>query len=117
MRLRNRPSLQALCHRTPNVARRLRVFRNAANFTQDALARRAGLAAKYISEIENGHANPSIAVLARLVEQGLDMPIAKFFDEPEELRADLMQIESIFAAMPAATRRIALRVMRALADV
>lgn len=94
------------------------MFREAAGLTQEALAQRAHLAAKYISEIENGHANPSIAVLARLVEQGLGVPLAAFFaaDMPGDIRDDLAKLEALFAAQPAVMRRRALRVLKALAE-
>lgn len=116
MAVRKSLTIEQLRYKSPNVASRLRAFREAAELTQDSLGRRAGLAPKYISEIENGHANPSISVLARLVEQGLGMPLASFFasDAPDEIRSDLAKLDALFAAQPAATRRLALRIMRAL---
>lgn len=101
-----------------NVAGRVREFREAAGLTQETVARRAHLAAKYISEIENGHANPSIAVLARLVEQGIGVPLSGFFSDvaPQELRDDLARLESLFAGQTTAVRRLALRVLRSLCE-
>lgn len=58
---------------------RLRHFREAQGLTQEALARGAGLTAKFVSQIENGHTNPSIEVVTRLVEQGLELPMSAFF--------------------------------------
>jgi transcriptional regulator with XRE-family HTH domain len=74
-----------------DVARRLRRFREAADITQEVVAKRAGVSAKFISEIENGHVNPSIALVARLVEDGLEIPMSAFFsdDKTDELRGDL----------------------------
>lgn len=116
------PILRALRSRSKassgQVSRRLRAFREEANLTQERLAQRAQVATNTISEIENGHLNPSIAVLARLVEQGLGVPLAAFFaaDAPSELRDDLAKLEALFAGQSAVTRRRALRVLKALCD-
>lgn len=121
MAVRQSPILQALRSRSRTsgqVSRRLRAFREEADFTQEQLAQRAQVATNTISEIENGHLNPSIAVLARLVELGLEMPLAAFFgaDKPGELRDDLAKLEALFAAQSAVMRRRALRVLKALCD-
>jgi transcriptional regulator with XRE-family HTH domain len=98
-----------------DVARRLRTFREAAALTQEALGQRADIQAKYISEIENGHANPSIAVLSQLIERGLGIPLATFFT-PSDASDDLAKLVALFAGQPVATRKRALRVLRALID-
>lgn len=115
------PILGALRSRSKTigqVSRRLRAFREAAELTQERLAQRSQVATNTISEIENGHLNPSVAVLAKLVEQGLGVPLAAFFaaDTPSELRDDLTKLEALFAGQSAATRRRALRVLKALCD-
>ncbi len=48
------------------VALNLRRLRHAANLTQEELARRAALSARYIGRIESGAASPSVTVLGRL---------------------------------------------------
>lgn len=118
MPVRLSPILRALRARSTNVPRRVRAFREAAGLTQEALARRAHLTAKYISEIENGRTNPSIGVIAQLVEHGLGVPLAAFFgaDMLTDVRDDLAKLEALFAAQPAAMRRRALRVLKALCD-
>lgn len=98
-----------------DVAHRLRTFREAAALTQEALGQRADVQAKYISEIENGHANPSIAVLSQLVEVGLGVPLAAFFT-PADVGDDLARLEALFAGQSAAMRKRALRVLKALVD-
>lgn len=110
MRQRSKPAL--------NVASRVREFRNAAGLTQETVSTRAGITAKNLSRIENGHTNPSIEVLARLVELGIGVPLSGFFrdGDPGELRSDLDKLESLFASQPAAVRRRALRVMRSLCE-
>jgi transcriptional regulator with XRE-family HTH domain len=58
------------------------------------LARGANLSARFVSPIENGHTNPSIDVVARLIEQGLALPMSAFFarDLSDDSRADLAQL-------------------------
>lgn len=62
-----------------DVARRVHHFRAEKRMTQEALALASSLTPKFVSQIENGHVNPSIAVLARLVEDGLGLTFAAFF--------------------------------------
>ncbi|HEY3802834.1 MAG TPA: helix-turn-helix transcriptional regulator [Kofleriaceae bacterium] len=100
-----------------DLARRLRRFREAAGLTQETLARQAQLTGKFISAIENGHVNPSIDVVTRLVEDGLRMPLSAFFaDDGGDVTGDLEQLTSLFGGQTATTRRRALRVLRALCD-
>lgn len=86
--------------------------------TQEVLARRADLTSKFVSQIENGHANPSMDVMARLVENGLGVPMSAFFaaDDIGDLRDDLAKLEGLFAGQTAQVRRRALRVLHALCD-
>jgi transcriptional regulator with XRE-family HTH domain len=102
--------------RPRDVGARLRYFRTTAGITQEALARAAKLTPKFVSQIENGHANPSIGVLARLVEDGLDLPLATFFasDGADDGRDDLAKLVALFASQPATVRRRAFRVLKAL---
>ena len=86
-----------------------------AGLTQEALARRARLTPKFISQVENGHANPSVAVLSRIVEAGLDLPLAAFFaHDIAGLRSDLSTLAALLASQPTPIRRRALRVLKAL---
>ncbi len=86
--------------------------------TQEELGARSGLNQKYISEAETGKINPSIQRLTQIVERGLDVPLAAFFgaDTPGDSRDDLGKLMGLFAAQPAAMRRRALRVLKALVD-
>ena len=97
---------------------RLRHFREARGLTQEALARGASLSAKFVSQIENGHTNPSIDVVARLIEQGLELPMSAFFarDLNDDSRADLAQLAALLGSQPLAVRRRALRVLKALCE-
>ncbi len=97
---------------------RLRHFREARGLTQEALARAANLSAKFVSQIENGHTNPSIDVVARLVERGLELPLSAFFarDLSDDSRADLAQLLALLGGQHVAVRRRALRVLKALCE-
>ena len=97
---------------------RLRHFREARGLTQEALAHGAKLSAKYVSQVENGHANPSIDVVARLVEQGLALPMSAFFarDLTDDSRADLAQLAALLGGQSLAIRRRALRILKALCE-
>ena len=97
---------------------RLRHFREAQGLTQEAVARSANLSAKFVSQIENGHTNPSIDVVVRLVEQGLELPLSAFFarDLGDDRRADLAQLVALLGGQPLAVRRRALRVLKALCE-
>jgi transcriptional regulator with XRE-family HTH domain len=103
---------------TTDVAQRLRHFRALAGITQESLARIAKLTPKFVSQIENGHVNPSIAVLARVVHDGLDLPLSAFFAEDmhDDIRSDLAQLSALLAGQPLVVRRRALRVLKALCD-
>lgn len=50
--------------------------------TQEQLAERAGSHWTYVSEIENGHRNPSIGLLRRIAS-GLNMSLAELIAEAE----------------------------------
>jgi len=97
---------------------RLRHFREARGLTQEALARAASLTAKFVSQIENGHTNPSIDVVVRLVEQGIELPMSAFFarDLSDDSRTDLAQLVALLGGQPLAVRRRALRVLKALCE-
>jgi transcriptional regulator with XRE-family HTH domain len=102
----------------PDVAGRLRRFREAAKITQETVAKRSGVSTKFISEIENEHVNPSFDVVARLVEDGLEIPLAAFFsdDKVDDIRGDLAQLAALFGGQPAVIRRRAIRVLKALCE-
>jgi transcriptional regulator with XRE-family HTH domain len=94
----------------------LRSLREAAVLTQEEIAGRSRLSAKFVSEVENGHASPSIDTLAKLVELGLGISLATFFATEDERRDDLAQMTALLGAQSAAVRKRALRVLRALCD-
>jgi transcriptional regulator with XRE-family HTH domain len=84
--------------------------------TQEEVARRARVSAKFLSRIENGQSSPTIDVFVRLVELGLAMPLAEFFASDADEDRDAAAARALIARQPAGARRRALRVLRALFD-
>lgn len=62
----------------------LRDAREARRLGQGEMARLVGVTQPYWSKIEQGHANPSIAVLRRASEQ-LDLPYSELISRTEEV--------------------------------
>lgn len=84
--------------------------------TQEALARAASLTAKFVSQIENGRVNPSIAVLARLVHDGLRTTFSVFFAwHPHD--GDVSTVLALVQKQPAAFRRRLVRAIQALCEL
>ena len=63
------------------LAARLRDLRTARGWTQDELARRAGLSKSYLSRIEDGDRQPSLASLLSL-SQAFEVALAALFAVP-----------------------------------
>jgi transcriptional regulator with XRE-family HTH domain len=89
-------------------------LRSAIGVTQEEVARRSRVSAKFLSQVENGHANPSLDVFARIVELGLQTPLGEFFSVDADDDRDALR--ALLVGQPAAVRRRALRVLRALLD-
>jgi len=63
------------------VARNIRRLRVAAGVSQDALAVDAGIDRTYVSRLERGLENPTVAVLERLA-RAVNAPIVELFATP-----------------------------------
>ncbi len=101
------------------MGHRLRELRQAASLSQEQLGQAAGVTAKYISAVENGHTNPSFLVLHALVQKGMGLPLASFFAYDTafgEAADESAQIEALLAGQPKKVRRRALLVLRALVE-
>lgn len=78
---------------------RIRYFRKRLALTQEALARAANLTPKFVSQIENGHVNPSIGVLERIVHDGFETTLGAFFMwDPD--RPDISNMLAMLAKLP-----------------
>lgn len=95
-----------------DLARRLRRFREAARMTQEQVADKAGLSSKFLSLIETAKVNPSIDIVTRLVQDGLELSLAVFFG-PDDVAT---QMTALLSRQPAPVQRRALHVMKALCD-
>jgi len=75
----------------------IRLARTRARLSQEELARRAGLNRTYLSQVENGHSDPTTSVVARLAEAlGVSLadllpgpppdpePASRFTTDPDE---------------------------------
>lgn len=62
------------------VGANIRRLRKAGGLTQEALAHKAGLAMRYVSGIEHGEENPSLAALVKLAA-ALGAHPRELFDE------------------------------------
>jgi len=93
-----------------SVGARLRRFRLAAHLTQASIARAARLSPKFVSQVENDRANPSIEALVRIVEGGLGLLLAAFFADHD----DLIRVVLLMSAQPPARCRMARRVVEAM---
>jgi transcriptional regulator with XRE-family HTH domain len=67
----------------PSLGARLRDMRAEHGWTLDDLARRAGLSKSYLSRIEDGERQPSLASLLSLA-QAYGVALASLFTEPQE---------------------------------
>jgi transcriptional regulator with XRE-family HTH domain len=85
-------------------------LRTEVGLTQEALARRAKISSKFVSQIENGRSSPSADLLVRVVELGLGVPLAAFFLADD----DTAEVAALLSGQSASTRKRALRVLRAL---
>lgn len=67
-----------------NLGKKVQDFRNKSGMSLRELAKRAGLTASMLSQIERDLVNPSIGTL-KAIAQALDVPMFKFFkdDEPQ----------------------------------
>lgn len=79
------------------------------------MARAAKLTPKFLSQIENGRVNPSIGVLARVVNDGLRVPLAVFFAwDPVDGHTSAMV--ALLASQPSEVRGRLVRAMHVLCD-
>ena len=63
------------------IGQRIKARREELGFSMRELARRTGLSASFISQVENQHTNVSLDSL-RLIAEQLDISIHHFFSEP-----------------------------------
>jgi len=69
----------------PDVGRRLRAARLQCGLSQGTVARRAGIAASYVSRIETGKIQPSFRTVLR-IQRALKLELEEILGPPEEHR-------------------------------
>src|SRR3984957_20669096 len=65
------------------IGDRLRILREAKNFSQGEIEKRTGLLRCYVSRVENGHTVPAIETLEKFA-RALDVPLYQLFYDGEE---------------------------------
>lgn len=83
---------------------------------QEDLASAAEITAKYLSQLENGHVNPSVGVLRAIAEDGFKVPLSTFLNfrvgkgEGDAVREEL---EGLLGSVSSEDRRKVLAAIRA----
>lgn len=70
------------------IGERLRQLREARGLSQETLAARAKVSAKFISEVERATTNTSVTVLWQLAVDGLGVSLSEFFQAADGAVAD-----------------------------
>jgi transcriptional regulator with XRE-family HTH domain len=97
----------------------IRARRLAAGLTQAELATRAGLGAKYVSEIERGTRDVPLSTLRAIVHAGLGLQLDVRFDLGKGRTAErplpraIAELARAIAELPEASRREVLAIVRA----
>ena len=66
-----------------NIGKTIKVLRTAAGISQKNFAQKLGISSSYLSLIESGEREPSVALL-RQISRLLDIPISVFFFQAED---------------------------------
>lgn len=69
-----------MANRLTNIGANIRKYRRAQKLSQIELAVEVGIDRAYLSEIENGHANPTVNILYAIAD-ALNIHIVVLFDE------------------------------------
>src|ERR1700722_10090828 len=64
------------------IGDRLRILREAKNFSQGDIEKRTGLLRCYVSRVENGHTVPAVETLEKFA-RALDVPLYQLFYDGE----------------------------------
>ncbi len=97
------------------IGERLRQLREARGLSQETLAARAKVSAKFIGEVERATTNTSVTVLWQLAVDGLGVSLSEFFQAADGAVADdVATATAIVSAQTPEARRRGIRVLRAL---
>ncbi|MCK8824868.1 helix-turn-helix domain-containing protein [Fuchsiella alkaliacetigena] len=77
-----------------DIAKRIRIIREAKGITQEELANRAQVSQAFISSVENKTKNVSLKVLEKICKKGLEISLASFFNKNiEELDKNIEELD------------------------
>jgi len=110
-----RPSLEVGMDAKRALGRRIKALRRRAALTQEGLAERTGLNPKYISGIERGRENPTLATLIRMAKELGVQPVELFdFDLDGATLATMRKAAvDLLGRLDAEALRRVLRILRA----
>lgn len=101
------------------LGKRVRELRASKSLSQEELADASKITAKYLSQLENGHVNPSVGVLRALAEEGLKVSLSEFFNfslsagDADEVKNEVVRLLS---GVPQRDREKALAALRAFCE-
>lgn len=87
--------------------------------TQHALAAACELTPKYISDVENGRVNPSLASIHALATRGFQLPVASLLNyevAPDAANAAMENLRALLGSQPRDVQRRILHVIQALLE-
>ncbi|HEX3474279.1 MAG TPA: helix-turn-helix transcriptional regulator [Kofleriaceae bacterium] len=91
---------------------RIRALRDALDLTQEVIADRIELSAKYVSQLECGQRSPSLATVVALAHDGFGITLASLmFGIDEELEAEMKELSDALAGWPKEARRALLQLI------
>jgi transcriptional regulator with XRE-family HTH domain len=99
-----------------SFADRLRQLRTGLELSQETVAQRAGCSAKFISQVENDHASPTMTRAIRIIVDGLGVPLPEFFRRDSGQRDEIAKIRALLAGRPVAIKRRVLNLVRAICE-
>jgi transcriptional regulator with XRE-family HTH domain len=100
------------------IGRRIRSIRKAKKVSQERVAELAGLHPTYVSDIENGKVNASVASYY-VVSRALDTPLSEIFNLPagkadKELESDIAELSSLVRSLNKRNRSLFLSAAKGL---
>lgn len=95
---------------------RIRSIREAANFSRESAAEKAGTSANYLGEVERGEKFPTLEMIERIAAALEVSPSAFFEYEAEEIDSQTLmsKIQRLLSRLDTHQLQEALRVLRAL---
>jgi transcriptional regulator with XRE-family HTH domain len=93
----------------------MRALRDARELTQEVIADRIELSAKYVSQLECGQRSPSFETAVAIAHDGFGITLASLmFGIDEELEPEMKELSDAFAGWPKEVRRALLQLITLL---